>query len=129
MVSDFRSILFSAVEVTAAFSAFRYHVPDVLPPGDIIDLAPHPDGLAITVADRTGPTAETKVRVVTAAIVLRVLLTKCIECGIMIPRAGRKHVALEPKQVRLNIELDIGPECPDFIDPLLLHHLDPVPRR
>ena len=124
MVQEIRQIILSPEELLAAFEAYRHMTPDFLPAGDIKLCKPCANGevilfLAVTAGKNSYPT-EITLRDID---VLKPLIRFCLENNIVLPKEGKKSIAVDYGTIVLEIRLNMEHEIVDYLSPLRMEHL------
>ncbi|MFY9288389.1 MAG: hypothetical protein WAO98_07785 [Alphaproteobacteria bacterium] len=121
MVQEFRRIMLDENELVGAMDGFRRLTPGFLPDGKIIKCVPTTESIesvkvTLEVTNETGVTQiEHTVKDVDVG---KCLVRFCLENNIMLPKDGRKGVAVVGGYVSLCIALDLSVDQPEHIAPL-----------
>jgi hypothetical protein len=124
VVQELRRITFSTDELAMAFEAYGRRTPEFLPGGRLVSCEiVNDDGVKIIFAMEYGSSTHEVEFVYRGTDVLRPLILFCIENNIMLPRDGRKALAIDKGHAILVIELDLDSELCSTTAPLMSEHI------
>ena len=118
MVQEVRRIIFSQDELMAAFECYRRVTPDFLPEGRVVYCKPTDEmTVQVTLETNIDGTAQLQECTIRGVDVLKPLIRFCIEHRIMLPKEGRKTVALQHTSLVICIALTVHVDLPKYVAP------------
>lgn len=103
MTRELRRIYLSNQELSEAIGGYRKVDQKFLPPGKIIELVPGEDHIAIKVELKYVDSVHVLDFNIPYAKLADILVSYCVEHGILVPRAGKKMAVLIENEVALEI--------------------------
>ena len=106
MIHEIRQIIFSTEEIKRAFISYRKVVPEFMPNGEVTGCNPAPNGeVSLDVTVRNDNQIIMKKILMKRIDVVKPIIRFCVDCGIKLPRQGKKSITVGEGTITLVVQL------------------------